>query len=150
MRRLLLVTIVTGTIWVLPSSAHAYQCVWSVPGEDSPYPGYNGVFTGEVLENEFPHRPVLLVDTVLRGKKLKAGSVIQVRLDGWWPRHLVKGRRYTVPAHHTDWTPARGQEIDAKMSTPSCAYITDPIVDPGSYGLTVIDSLLPPSLSRYR
>ena len=148
MRRLLLVTIVAGTISVIPSSAHAYQCVWSVPGEDLAYPGYDRVFTGEVLENEFPHRPVLLVDTVLRGKELKAGSVIQVRLDGWWPRHLVKGRRYTVPAHHTDWIPTHGQEIDVKVSTASCAPITDPI-DPGSYGLTVIDSLLAPSLSRH-
>jgi hypothetical protein len=149
MRRLMLVVIAAGMISLIPSSAHAYQCVWFVPGEDSPYPGYNRVFTGEVLENEFPHRPVLLVDTVLRGMKLKAGSVIQLRLDGWWPPHLMKGRRYTVPAHHTDWTPTHGQEIDAKLFTSSCAQITDPI-DPGSYGMTVIDSRLPPSLSRYR
>ena len=149
MRRLVLVVIVAGTICLIPSSAHAETCVWSVPGEDLPYPGYNRVFSGHVLENEFPRRPVFLVDTVLRGKKLKAGSVIQLRFDGLWPPHLVKGRHYTVPAHHTDWTLTRGQEIHAKLSTAACAPITDPI-DPGSYGLTVIDSLLAPRLSRHR
>lgn len=146
MRRLVLVVLVAGTICLIPSSAHAETCIWSFPGEGSPYPGYT-VFTGHVLENEFPRRPVFLVDTVLKGKKLKAGSVIQLRLGLRWPPHLVKGGHYTVPANHTDWTPARGQEIDAKLSTAAC--VTDPI-DPGSYGLTVIDSLWPPNLSRYR
>jgi hypothetical protein len=121
MRRLMLVVIAAGMISLIPSSAHAYQCVWFVPGEESPYPGYNRVFTGEVLENEFPHRPVLLVDTVLRGMKLKAGSVIQLRLDGWWPPHLMKGQRYTVQP-----TTLTGHLPMAKRSTPSCSRVPAP------------------------
>src|SRR5688572_25672296 len=131
-------------VWI-PSSAHAYPglCVWLIP--DRAYDQYDQVFTGRVLENRPLHRPVFVVDTILKGRKIQAGTTIELRINGWRPQLLAEGDRLTVPAHGK-WVPHHGQ----KIHTIPCAPITDPIVNPAAYdGLSVIDSVFPP-LSRYR
>src|SRR5687767_10392025 len=135
MRRLLLVAIAAAMISMIPKSAHAELCIWYAP--DEAYAQYDQVFTGMVLENQRPHRPVLFVDTILKGRQIEDGTTVIVRIDGWWPQHLNRGTRYTIPAF-SEWVPSGGQ----KIYTTTCAPITDPIVNPAAYGLSVMDSVL--------
>lgn len=48
MRRLVLVVLAAGMIWI-PSSAHATTCIWSLPGPGYRSP-YDAVFVGTILE----------------------------------------------------------------------------------------------------
>ncbi len=130
-----------------PELTHAYPdlCVWSAP--DTFYAQYDQVFTGRVLQSHQPHRVVFFVDTVLKGRQIEVGTKVSVRIHDWWPQQLDEGIRYTVPAY-TEWVPASAQK--KKIHSPFCAPITYPVINPTAYGLTVIDSLLPPHFSRYR
>ena len=97
MRRLVLVVLAAGMIWI-PSSAHATTCIWSLPGPGYRSP-YDAVFVGTILENKNPHWPLLRIHSIEQGWKLRALSTVTLHIDTPWTPTLEEDSRYLITAN---------------------------------------------------